>query len=284
MRTGAEIINADAIQLYADLEILTARPSADDLAAAPHHLYGEVDGAQGGSVGHWLRAALARVAEIAGRGRAAIIVGGTGLYFNALTRGLAEAPAVPPAARAAAQQLYDEAGEAEVRARLSRLDPAAEARIMPNDRQRLVRALEVVTATGRPLSVWQADTRPALAPGQWRGVVLNPPRDALYALCDLRVDQMVARGVLDEVGRLAARDLPSHLPVMKAVGYREFAAHLAGQSTLEAAIAATQQETRRYAKRQTTWFRNQTANWPRIGGLDAQARSAQLFSLLGVST
>ena len=281
VRTGAEIINADAIQLYADLDILTARPSKGDLAAAPHHLYGEVDGADGWSVGRWLRAVANLIGEIQGRGRSVILVGGTGLYFNALTRGLAEAPEIPPEARAAAQAVYDSHGEAAVRARLQILDPAAEARIMPNDRQRLVRALEVVTATGRALSAWQADTTPALAPGHWRGVVLSPLRETLYARCDRRVPLMVEVGVLDEVRRLAQRGLDPQLPVMKAVGYREFAACVAGQVALDEAIAATRQETRRYAKRQMTWFRNQTADWPRIESLDPDAQVAQAAALMG---
>ncbi len=279
---GAEIINADAIQLYADLTILTARPPSEDLAAAPHHLYGEVDGADGWSVGRWLRAVTALIADIQGRGSPVIVVGGTGLYFNALTKGLAEAPDIPLQARVAAQEVYDREGEAAVRAKLAVLDPAAEARIMPNDRQRLVRALEVVTATGRALSDWQADTTPALAPGHWRGVVLAPEREALYARCDQRVEMMVQAGVLEEVRRLTARGLPPHLPVMKAVGYREFAAHLAGRASLAEAIAATQQETRRYAKRQMTWFRNQTADWPRVEGLDPDAQRAQAVDRLGL--
>ena len=281
-RTGAEIVNADAIQLYADLDILTARPSAADLALAPHHLYGTVDGADGWSVGRWLRAVEPLVAEIQARGRPVVIVGGTGLYFHALTRGLAEAPDIPPQARLAAQAVYDDEGEAAVRDRLARLDPAAEARISAHDRQRLVRALEVVTATGRALSDWQADTRPSLAADAWRGLVLAPPREALYARCDMRVGQMAAQGALEEVRALAARGLDPELPVMKAVGYRELAGHLAGAASLEAALDAARQETRRYSKRQSTWFRNQTSDWPRIESLDPAEQMAQAVSILGV--
>ena len=163
--------------------------------------------------------------------------------------------------------------------RLARLDPAAEARIARNDRQRLLRALSVAIGTGRALSDWQADTSPALPPALWRGLVLAPPRDALYARCDARVETMVAAGALDEVAALAARGLSPDLPVMKAVGFREMAGCLAGSHDLAFAIAATRQETRRYAKRQSTWFRNQTPDWPRIEAVEAQAQAAALFSL-----
>lgn len=278
-RLGGEIVNADAIQLYSDLRILTARPDDADLARAPHHLYGVADAADGWSVGRWLRAAEQVLAQIADRGRPAVVVGGTGLYFRALTVGLADAPVVPPAIRIMAGQIYDAEGEAGVRARLATLDPAAANRIAPNDRQRLVRALEVVIASGRALSDWQADTRPTLATGSWRGVVLAPPRDALYARCDARVLKMIDAGALEEVRQLAARRLDPDLPALKAVGYRELAAHLAGELGLKDAIAATQMETRRYAKRQSTWFRNQTPDWPKIEALDPEAQARTLFEL-----
>lgn len=267
-QTGGEIVNADALQLYADLRALSARPSAEEETQAPHHLFGVADGADGWSVGRWLRAALPVLDDIAGRGRTAIVVGGTGLYFKALTEGLAEIPAVPPTVRAAVAAAYDAEGEAAARARLAAADSAAEARIAPGDRLRLVRALEVLEATGRPITAWQADTRPALADGGWRGVVLEPPREALYARCDARFAAMLQDGALDEVRALAARGLSANLPVMKAVGVRELAAHLAGDLTLDQAVEAAQRETRRYAKRQLTWLRNQMPAWPRLSKPD----------------
>jgi tRNA dimethylallyltransferase len=190
------------------------------------------------------------------------VVGGTGLYFNALTQGLAEVPQVPLPARDEADARYGREGEAAVREALRALDPAAEARIAVNDRQRLVRALSVATATGRSLSDWQADTRPLLT--GYSAVALDPPRDALYARCDARFEAMVAHGAVDEARTLLARRLDPGLPLMKAVGLRELGRHLGGELSLAEATALGAQETRRYAKRQTTWFRNQMPDWPRI--------------------
>ena len=262
-RLDGEIVNADALQLYADLRLLTARPSPDEEARAPHHLFGVADGADGWSVGRWLKTALPVIEDLMARRRPAIVVGGTGLYFRALTQGLAEVPAVPAAARQAAAETYEQLGEDAFRQALAERDPASAARIAPGDRQRLTRAYEVAEATGRALSDWQADTRPPLAPEQWRAVVMEPDRQTLYARCDARLETMVAAGALEEVRALAARALDPALPVMKAVGLRELTAHLEGETTLDQAVALAQQETRRYAKRQLTWLRNQTPDWPR---------------------
>ena len=263
-RTGGEIVNADALQLYADLRILTARPTPDEEARVPHHLFGVADGADGWSVGRWLAAALPVLDDIAARGRRAIVVGGTGLYLRALTHGLAEIPATPAAIRQAAAETYERLGDDAFRAALAQVDPAAAARIAPGDRQRLARAYEVFQATGKALSVWQADTRPPLTRERWTAVVLEPEREVLYARCDARLEAMVRDGALEEARALAARGLGPALPVMKAVGLRELAAHLAGEMSLDDAIALAQQETRRYAKRQLTWLRNQTPDWPRL--------------------
>ena len=259
-----EIVNADALQLYADLRVISARPTPEDEARAPHHLFGVADAADGWSVGRWLKAAAAVLDEIAARGRQPIVVGGTGLYFKALTEGLAEIPPVPAAVRQAAAARFDAIGEAAFRQELARVDARAEARIGPSDRQRLVRAYEVFEASGRALSDWQADTRPALVQGAWRAIVLEPAREALFARCDARLEAMVASGALEETAALMARNLDPALPAMKAVGLRELASHLAGERTLVEALGLAQQETRRYAKRQTTWLRNQTPDWPRL--------------------
>ncbi|PHY12875.1 tRNA (adenosine(37)-N6)-dimethylallyltransferase MiaA [Caulobacter sp. B11] len=279
---GGEIVNADSMQLYAGLPILTAAPSPAELASAPHHLFGVADATEIWSVGHWQRAAVEVLAAIAARGRPAIVVGGTGLFFRALTHGLAEIPPVPETQREISSLLYAAQGEPAFRDLLHDLDPEAEARIEVGDRQRLIRAHGVAVATGKALTAWQTDTRPVLAPGSWRGVVLEPPRQALYDRCDARFVRMVEAGGLDEVAAIAARKLNSALPALKALGYRELAAHLNGDIALKAAIAAAQMETRRYAKRQMTWFRNQTPDWDRIEALepDAQAEAFKtLFSL-----
>ncbi|HEX4198172.1 MAG TPA: tRNA (adenosine(37)-N6)-dimethylallyltransferase MiaA [Caulobacteraceae bacterium] len=277
--TGGEIVNADALQLYRDLRILSARPAAEEEAAAPHHLFGVADAADGWSVGRWLTAAGAALAEIAARGRPAIVTGGTGLYFRALTQGLADIPPVPRAEREAAERAYDVEGEAAVRDALRGLDPLAEARISPGDRQRLTRALGVARATGRALSAWQAQTVPAIAADAWRAVVLEPPREALYARIDARLIAMTRAGAIEEAAALMARGLDPRLPAMKAVGLRELAAHAAGEASLDAAIAAAQQATRRYAKRQLTWFRNQTPDWPRITAVESFEATEALGAL-----
>lgn len=264
--TGAVVINADSQQLYADLRVLSARPSVEDEAEIPHRLYGVADAADAWSVGRWSRAVMDLLAELAAEGRPALLVGGTGLYFNALTKGLAEIPPVSVEVRDAVQAEYDTGGEAVFRRHLAEVDPAAEAAVFPGDRQRLVRALSVHRASGRALSDWRADTQPLLAPGSYDALVVEPPRERLYASCDARVDMMMAHGALDEVRALVARDLDPDLPAMKAVGVRELAAHLAGELPLPDAVAAVKQSTRNYAKRQLTWFRNQQRDWARHPG------------------
>ena len=261
---GGEIVNADSMQIYAGLRVLTAGPSPEELEAAPHHLFGVADAADGWSVGRWLTAATTALADIAARGNPAIVVGGTGLYFRALTHGLADVPPVPETQREISALLYAAQGEPEFRDVLAELDPQAEKRIEIGDRQRLVRAHAVAVATGKSLTAWQTDTKPALAEGTWRGLVLDPPRAELYERCDARLGVMVEQGALSEVRAMEARGLDPSLPALKAVGYRELAAHLRGETTLNEALDAARQETRRYAKRQMTWFRNQTPDWERV--------------------
>ncbi|ACG77288.1 tRNA delta(2)-isopentenylpyrophosphate transferase [Phenylobacterium zucineum HLK1] len=274
--SGAEIVNADSMQLYAGLRVLTAGPGPEETARAPHHLFGSVDPADGWSVGRWLRAASEVIADIRGRGRPVVVVGGTGLYFRALTQGLAEIPEVPADVRAKAAADFERMGEAAFRTRLAEVDPAAAARIAPGDRQRLCRAWEVFAATGQALSDLQRTGAPAIA--DWSAVALEPPRPALYARCDARLHAMVREGALEEVRALIARNLDPALPAMKAVGVREFAAHLRGETSLEAAVEAAQQETRRYAKRQITWMRGQMAGWPRLTADDHEGQWRQFLA------
>jgi tRNA dimethylallyltransferase len=277
--TAGEIVNADSMQLYTGLRVLTAGPSPEELSQAPHHLFGIVDPADGWSVGRWLRAASEVVDDIRNRNRDAIVVGGTGLYFRALTHGLAEIPHIAADVRRTAAAEFDVLGEDAFRARLAKADPSAAARIAPGDRQRLARAWEVYAATGTSLTDHQASAAGGLPAGSWSAVALDPPRAQLYARCDLRLHAMVAAGALGEVAALLARDLDPDLPAMKAVGVRELAAHLRGEATLEAAIAAAQQETRRYAKRQLTWMRGQMAEWPRLDAPDSSDQWRQFLAL-----
>jgi tRNA dimethylallyltransferase len=276
---GGELVNADSMQLYADLAVLTARPPREEALLAPHHLYGVADAADGWSVGRWLAAARDVLGDIARWRRSAIVVGGTGLYFRALTRGLADIPSVPRAVTEQLTEEYARTGELALRPRLARLDPEAAARIARGDRQRLVRALAVAEATGRPLSAWQADTQPPLAPDAWRAVVLEPPRAALYAACDTRLAAMFGAGAIEEVRALAARGLDPALPAMKAVGVRELIAHLGGRLSEDEALVRAQQETRRFAKRQLTWFRNQAPDWARIADVDPERQWRALQSI-----
>ena len=276
---GGEIVNADALQLYSDLRALSARPTDAEMADVPHHLFGGVDGADGWSVGRWARAAMPLLDDIRGRDRVPVVVGGTGLYFKALTEGLADIPPTPAAVRTGVSRTFDDLGEARFRALLASVDPIAEARIAPGDRMRLSRAMEVLEATGRPLTAWQAETSPALPADAWRAVVIEPEREALYARCDARFDAMLAQGAVEEVRALTARRLDPDLPVMKAVGVRELSACLRGETALAEAADLARRETRRYAKRQLTWLRNQTPGWPRITETDADAAWGQFLAL-----
>lgn len=249
------VVNADSMQVYRDLRVLTARPGPDAEARAPHRLYGVIDAAESCSAGRWRTLALAEIAAARAGGRLPILVGGSGLYLHALLEGLAPVPPIPAAIRAAARQHYAELGGAGFRALLAEHDPEAAARLGPQDAQRLTRAWEVVTATGRPLSAWQAH-QPSETGLAAAAVVLLPPRAALYDACDRRLAAMLEVGAVAEVRALLDRGLAATLPIMKAVGVREIAAWLAGTVSREAALAAAQQATRRYAKRQYTWLRH----------------------------
>ena len=268
---GGEIVNADSMQLYSDLRVLTARPSPADEAKVPHHLFGLADAAEAWSVGRWMAAALPILDQIVARGRTAIVAGGTGLYFRALTQGLAAIPAVPAKVRSAVQADYDNLGEDAFRERLRAVDSLAAQRIAAADRQRLTRALEVFNATGRALSDWQADTTPPLAPGAWSGIVLTLPRPDLYARIEARLEAMAAGGARGEVAALLARGLDGGLPAMKALGVKSFAAEIAGRASPADALAEAKAETRRYAKRQIAWFNHQAADWPRADARESPA-------------
>ena len=243
------------MQLYRDLRVLTARPSAAEERLAPHLLFGEIDGAVNFSVGLY----GVRAREILARHPGPLVfVGGTGLYFRALTEGLSDMPPVPEDVRARVRAEAEGRETADLHAELARLDAAAAARLRPSDRQRVLRALEVFCATGRSLTAFQ-DRRgaPALKAGQWRGLFLAPDREALKQRIGERFDAMLAAGALDEVAGLAARRLDPALPVMRAHGVPHLIAHLSGQMSLDDAAALSVRDTRAYAKRQFTWARRQ---------------------------
>jgi tRNA dimethylallyltransferase len=282
-RIGGEIVNADSMQVYRDFRILTARPTAEEEARAPHHLYGHVDAAELYSTGRWLGDALAAIAAIQARGKTPILVGGTGLYFKALTQGLADIPAADPEMRAALRERANREGAPALHAELARVDPATAARLDPNDAPRILRALEVCQTTGESISALQAGTRPALAADAWAGLVLTPKREALYAAIDARFDAMLAAGALDEVRAFAARKLDPALPAMKAHGAPALTAHLRGELTLAQAAEIGKRDTRRYAKRQFTWIAGQMPDWPRVAEPEQSARLSAALAVLSAS-
>lgn len=252
------VINADSAQVYQELRVLTARPDADAEARALHRLYGVLTAPERCSAGRWLAMAAEAVRETWKQGRLPIVVGGTGLYLRALTDGLAPVPPVPDAVRAEAEALYASLGGTQFREQLASLDADSAATLHPSDRQRLVRAMEVVRTTGQPLGYWQRQPPVRALPGaRFTTLVLRPERRGLYATLDARFLAMLDEGALDEVASLRALRLDSSLPVMKALGVRELAAVLSGEQDLASATALAQRATRRFAKRQITWLRHQ---------------------------
>ena len=255
-RLGGVVINADSMQVYRELRIVTARPTDDDLARAPHALYGVRPVAEAGTVAWWREAALAEMDAARTAGRVPILCGGTGMYFAALTQGLAAIPPVPEAARAKARRLLAEEGPAALHARLAALDPATAATLRPSDSQRLARAYEVATGTGQGLVAWQAAGGTGPAPWRFACVLLDPPREALRAAIAARWQSMMADGAVEEVRALGALGLDPALPAMRAHGVPELLAMLAGRMTPQEASARAILITGQYTKRQATWFRH----------------------------
>jgi tRNA dimethylallyltransferase len=255
---GGVVVNTDSMQVYRDLRILTARPTADEEALVPHRLYGHVDAAVNFSAGAWVADAAEVIEEAKALARVPIFVGGTGLYFKALTRGLSAVPAIPPDIRESVRVRLERDGVEALHAELARRDPTSAERLKLRDRTRIARALEVVEATGRSLTDWHREgLPPLLPPGTFRALFLNPERDTLYERIDARFGAMLEQGALDEVARLAARRLDPLLPAMKAHGVPALMRHLKGEISLEEAAAIGRADTRHYAKRQFTWFRHQ---------------------------
>lgn len=277
-RLDGEIVNADAMQVYRDLEILSARPSAEEQAGVAHHMFGHVDAAEAYSAGRWQKDAARCVEEIRARGKVAIIVGGSGLYLSALIDGLAEIPSVPDDVKQAARARVG-ADRNGAYADLMEVDPEAAKRIARGDRQRIARALEVWMAFGKTLSSYRGAAVPAIKQGEWIGAVLTPQRAPLYARINARVDAMLAAGVLDEARALWDRGLSRELPCMRAHGMPGFCAHLDGGMTLEEAAGQCRRDTRRYAKRQMTWIAHQFSLWPRVPSNDVNVRSRVISAL-----
>ncbi len=255
------IINADAMQVYRDLRIVTARPGPHEEDQIPHRLYGYLDGANLCSAGRWSSDALVEINTAQAEGKTPILVGGTGLYFKALIEGLSPIPEVPLEIRQQAGERFAKIGSTAFREEVLGFDPAM-ANLAPNDRQRMIRAWEVYHHSGKPLSHFQNLPRqPLLQPDQLTKLILLPARERIYENCNKRLIQMVKQGALQEVAELMDRRLGDHLPVMKSLGVREFAAHLRDEIDLPEAIEAAQTRTRQFAKRQMTWLRHQCDDW-----------------------
>ncbi|MEQ9345696.1 MAG: tRNA (adenosine(37)-N6)-dimethylallyltransferase MiaA [Thalassospira sp.] len=271
------VINADSMQVYKELRVLSARPDDAETARAPHRLYGVLSGREACSAGKWRDMAMAEIAECHAKGKLPIITGGTGMYLNALTNGIAPIPDVPARIRDLVSAELAELGHAAFFAKLSQDDPETAATLDSTNTQRLIRAAEVFAHTGRGLASWHSE--PVITPPEnmkFKKLCYMPPRDILYDRCNRRFDLMIEHGAIDEVAGLIALDLPPSAPVMKAVGVRELAAHLAGEMDLETAKEKSQRETRRYAKRQLTWFRHQMTDKEIIDAQYSESLAAKM--------
>jgi tRNA dimethylallyltransferase len=276
------IINTDSMQVYRDLRILTARPTAAEEAQAPHRLYGHVDAAINFSAGAWVSDAAKALAEARAENRLAIFTGGSGLYFKALTRGLSAVPPISAEVREGVRARLERDGVEALHAELAQKDPVSAERLKPRDRARIARALEVVEATGRSLTDWHREgLPPLLPPGEFSALFLAPEREELYARIDARFDAMLGAGALEEVAALAARNLDPLLPAMKAHGVPALIRHLRGEITRDEAAEIGRADTRHYAKRQFTWFRHQLPEFEWVKPEDA--RGWLLASLRGAN-
>ena len=261
-RFGGDVINADSMQVYRELKLLTARPEPADMAGIPHHLYGTVEVAESYSVGHWLADAAVALKAAQETRRLPILVGGTGLYFKALLEGLSPLPDIPPETRELWRERSERLDAEGLFAELKARDPVMAERLMPSDKQRVVRALEVIAATGITLAEWQGTPgTPTLQTDDVLKLVIAPERELLYRAIDARFDRMIDEGAIDEVRALVDLRLRPGLPAMRALGVRELAACLAGTATLEEAATKAKTESRRYAKRQMSWTRRFMADW-----------------------
>lgn len=275
---GGEIINMDSMQVYRDIPILSARPTASEMGGIAHYLFGHIDSAYTYSTGEYLLEAKAAIDEISARDKTPILVGGTGLYAHALTQGMVETPPVPAQIRAATRKLVETDRRA-AHNKLLEVDPAAAARIEVKDAIRISRALEVYEATGKSLSEWHKDPQPPiLASGKWRGFTLAPPREIVYANIEARFRAMAENGALAEVHALMARNLAPDLPALKALGVPSFISYMKFEISLEDAINRAITETRQYAKRQYSWINNRAVDWEKLEQIDEKSRLKAVLS------
>jgi len=275
-RFNGTIINSDAMQVYRGLRILTARPSEADEARVPHRLYGEVEPDIAWSVADWAKAATQIAHEVVAEGRLPIFLGGTGMYLSVLSEGITPMPEIPGEIRADVRSRVPE----ELFGQVCAVDPELANRVGPGDPQRLMRALEVFLATGDPLSQWQE--RPKVRPfeGKFASLVIEPDRAFVYERIEQRFDRMMEEGAMAEIAELAARDLPKDLPIMRALGVPELLRVHCGEMELDDAIPQIKTKTRRFAKRQLTWFRNQMMSWDRVSTQDMESMKQEIFNII----
>jgi len=267
VKLNGAVINTDSMQVYEDLQIISARPTEEEMRRVPHFLYGVLKASERCSVGEWSRLAAETMEEVEEKGLRPIFVGGTGLYFRALLEGLSTIPEIPAQIRASAAKTIDTGGILILYDDLRNRDPESAARISPNDPQRIQRAWEVLETTGRSLSDWQKDKQEPVLHGPVDKIVLEPDRRKLYFRCEKRFERMLGEGGLHEISALLKLGLEPSLPVLKALGVQEMAEYLHGDVSYDQAIKRSKMVTRRYAKRQLTWMRNQMGDWPRLDPL-----------------
>ena len=279
-RLGGEVVNADSMQVYQDLQVISARPTEEEMEGIQHHLFGHIDAALRYSTGQWLEEARQTIRDLELKGKRAIFVGGTGLYLLALTQGLSNIPPVPEDIRAEVKAIADSEGAEGLRARLAPIDPVTADRLGTGDKQRLSRAYEVYLATGKLITEFQNQRQtPVLRKNEWIGFALTPPRAKLYQKIDRRFEGMLMQGAMEEARELIKRDLDAELPAMKAHGMPWLAAFARGEITAEFAAENAKRDTRRYAKRQFTWIGRQFPFWPRIPSPETGDRLRVILAL-----
>jgi tRNA dimethylallyltransferase len=285
-RLGGAIINADSMQVYRELRVLTARPSPADEARIRHKLYGVLPVAEPCSAARWRDLAERAIVEARTDGHVPILVGGTGLYFRALLQGLAPVPEIPAEVRSKVRELARNEGPERLHQRLAERDDVMASRLQPGDRQRVARALETMMATGRSLAEWQEMEAKGGLGGREpvTKLLILPPREVVYARCDARLEDMAKTGGLDEARALDALGLDADLPAMKALGVPHFLAAVRGEMRLDEAITAAQTATRHYAKRQFTWFRHQFADWVRFGEQQDESPVDEIITFISKKT
>ena len=261
---GGEIINTDALQVYSELNIISARPSRSEILSVPHHLFGHVDSNFRYSVGNWISEVESLIVDTLARGKSPILTGGTGLYFKSLIEGIAKIPSIPSDVILETNKFQEQNGVEGLRNLAEKLDPKAASRVLGKDPHRLMRIINVYKVTNKPISFWHENTKPVVPRIFCHCAVLLPERQKLYDAINNRFDLMMKKGLLNEAERIFTKNIDPSLPIMKAIGLREFFPYFSGDISLDEAVDLAKRNSRRFAKRQFTWFRGQLKNWNEI--------------------